>query len=204
MNCTYCNTPNDAANQFCISCGKPLADAPKATQQNALRKYIGIVTARLVISLFGLWILNQILIGLQFAKDLQIPNFIVPTTDLITMLVSVIIMVLLISYTWTLGNYWPRAFPRFREAVEAFATFAYLIILGAVYKIGLPIIRPFSATNDPIVIFQAALLAVALVISIRACWILYHALPVWLVGFQYLPTAQPTAAVDVQPVQSKA
>lgn len=197
MICSYCNTPNDPSNQFCVNCGRPLSTIESAPQQNSLRRYMGLVTSRLVISLFGLWILNRVLDGLQFAKDLRIPEVPIPTTSLIDMIIAIIIIVLLINYINMLGSNWPRAFSKFRDAVSGFEAIAYLIILSATYKIGLPLLGLIEDPADVILAFQAILLTIALIISIRACVIIYQALPSWLVNIRF------QAPVELVPNQDK-
>ncbi len=182
MNCPYCDTPNDPSNQFCVHCGRSLHEAPaQATSDRSpdAKNYIFVHTFRIIVSLFGLWIINTILVGLNFIKELSIPQLPIRVTALITAFIVLIVIILLITYIRMFADAWPAAFPRLREAGSVFTALLSIVVLAVIYSFLKPILPIFTDQREPLMILQIALLIIAVILLFRAAAIVYHAIPLW-------------------------
>jgi len=152
MHCPYCNSPNDPSNRFCASCGKPLhgqASPPSsATNEPAYspRAILGIQTARLLLSLLGLWLLKAILTGLPFVEELHIPEVDISTPSIISSLIYLVIVIVLVKYASLLSRLWPQAFPGYPQAASVWVAIVYLIVLAMAYNSSKPIFQ--AVTTD--------------------------------------------------------
>lgn len=186
MECPYCGTANDPSSKFCSSCGKPLrGQSPQvssAADESAYspRTVVGIQTARLLISLLGLWLLKVVLTGLPFVEELHIPELGVSIPSIISMLIYLVIVIALVSYASFLSRLWPQAFPGYPQAVSVLVAAVYLIVLAVAYNGSKPIIRAITTDPQLMMIWQIVLVAIALFISLRASVIVYRFLPAWL------------------------
>jgi hypothetical protein len=145
---------------------------------------LGVLTLRLIFALLGLWIVNLILNGLAFVKDLRIPDFDMPIPVLISSLVYLIMAILLVNYARVLSTLWAQAFPRYPEAASVLTSLVYLGVLAVAYKSLHPVFLFFATDPEPLMIFQLVLLVIAVVIIVRAGLIIYNALPAWIIRFR--------------------
>lgn len=186
MNCPYCNAYNNPESQFCMNCGRQLTHqaAPGIPQAAPAlpspSSWIGILALRLLLTLFGLWLLKDILIKLSFVRDLQIPEVPISAPEIISVLFFIVMIVLLLNFARTLTVLWPQAFPRYREAPLIINAILYLLVLNFAYKALRPVIFWITTDSEVMMILQIILVILAILIIVYPCIILYQALPGWL------------------------
>jgi hypothetical protein len=193
MNCPHCNYPNGPANQFCQNCGLPLQIASP-------RKSLWVMTARLLITVFGLWIIRTVLVNLAFVQDLRIPDFPLATTTIINVFIYALIIYLLISFIRTVAGLWPLAFPRYREGVVVFQAIVYLIVLSQLYKVLQQVLPSFNLGSEGMLIIQLILVVLALTLVFRASVVVYHAIPSWVSAISDSLRPVPVSQLPVEPV----
>lgn len=185
MNCPYCHTPNDPANRFCVSCGRDIHAQPIREGGMFPIGILGIQTARLLLALLGLSILNTIFTSLAFIKELRIPDFVLTTPNIITFLIYTVAVILLVNYVRMLGFLWPQAFPKYQEVMLLVSSVIYLIIFTMAYQGLKPPILAYSTDTIPLTLLQVILLFTSLVMLGRASVIVYNALPSWLSNIRW-------------------
>lgn len=205
MNCPNCNAYNKPGSQFCIQCGEPLqSSGSPPVQYRSAKEVLGIYTARMVIALIGLMILNMILTGLSFIEEINIPDFDMSAPTLITILIYLVAIGLLIHYGVNLRVLWPRAFPKFNQAHSLFNAVIYVVVLSMTYKVIKPFILEFSDDySTPLLIIQLILVAIVLVILGTASIFIYQVLPIWIASFKE-SIAQPPVQFKVKEEQKRA
>ena len=184
MKCPHCNTQNDPSYQFCLSCGKPLGKgssvpsrAPLAQSSSEL---LGVLTVRLLIALFGIWLIKTIINWLPFARVLPVSETGFSVLLLINLMIFLIVILLLLGYARTLRVLWTQAYPLYREVGFVIIAVVYICVLIAVYSAFLPLIIRYSDDPSILIIFQALLLLFSTVILGYAFLVVYRKLPAWL------------------------
>ena len=196
VNCPKCNTPNDPSNQFCMNCGAELKRSGTNSSANVTAQgYLGLATFRFFISLIGLWLLNTIIQGLSFVKELTIPDFTFGVQNLITVVIFLLAVMVLIAFANSINYLWKRAYPTFAEAGGMLVSILYLILVSVVYKVGKLILLQVTTDHEPLMIAQVVLTLIALIILFRVGLILYHVLPIWYARMQ---NAMIVSRADIQ------
>jgi hypothetical protein len=192
MNCPHCNTFNDAANQYCMVCGKPMS---LIRVQPSARSLLWIVTGRVFVMLLFLWTMRAILNGLSFIEATIIPEINLRMTTAISLLVFITVIALVVGYISAISRLWPQSFPRFQEATVIINTILYLIIFNQVFMAAQQFVPVLAdgpqATSEALMLIGIGLAAFAIALVIRAFLSTYQALPRWLSSIQFsLPAAQ--------------
>ncbi|MCI0520799.1 MAG: zinc ribbon domain-containing protein [Chloroflexi bacterium] len=188
MNCPHCNTVNDPANQFCVSCGQPIhiaEGAPPARPAGGLSagETLSMLTLHLALSLLGVWLLRAVLMGLSFVKQFQIPDFDVPTVSLISALAYLFIILIVINYARSFAVLWPQAVRGYPALGSLLVSFLYIIVLSALYKAFQPFIIELDPDPEMMLFIQGVLIVLALFILGRAFLLAYQGLAPWLSGW---------------------
>lgn len=182
MNCPNCNSENDSDNQFCLTCGSALTiegSAPKIGISSAGQALFSI-TGQTLISVLMLYIIRSILLGLSFIQELRIPNFNITTTEIISIILYLLVLVLLVIFVRSLGYYWPRAFPVYSGIGDVLTAVLYVIALSVIYSMLKPVFLIYIVDPEPILILRILLSLLALLLLGRAVLVVYQSLPTWL------------------------
>jgi len=185
MNCPNCNTPNNSQSLFCINCGGPLSgENQEHIRLGSYKPLLNILSARLILALIGLEIVNMILIEISFIKEFNIPNFDLTFPSIITILLSLVSGGLLIAFSFTLRGLWPQAYPKYQQAYHLFNTVIYVVILVMVYKFVKQFLVMFTIYSDLLMILQIVCIISVLVIIGRASVFVYQTLPIWIASIK--------------------
>lgn len=179
MLCPNCGTENDASNVFCVECGARLKQSSLDDKTRA-RKYLGVETFRVLIFVFGLLILNWLLMNMSFLEDLQFRVTKVNTAMIIKSIIYLVIVAILLRYAVYLGKMWQKAFPKFFQAALFFQTIFYLIAISVFYDSTLWIFQQYVEDQQIILIYQLILAVLAVILLIRGFVYFYEILPLWL------------------------
>jgi len=183
MICPHCNTENDPKNQYCQKCGKTLYGTPQPAaylDTQTARELVFSHAFRLIVSLFGLWIIKEILLSFSFVKEIRIPDLPMTVPNILSLLILLIIFFLLLGFLPTFLPLWNTAFPRAAGTGIIFQAGIFLILLGVIYKIITPIIWVITTESTPILILQLLLLLLALIIVFATAGSIHSSIPVWI------------------------
>ena len=183
MNCPNCNTPNEPANTFCVSCGESLGGkvlARKTPLANSVKELLGVLTIRALVVLIVLWLVYIILNWLPFVREMRISGINFSLQIVIASVVYLIVVIVLNRYAKVLRVLWPQSFPQTPEFGSILATLVYLGILAAIYYAFGPLFRVITTDPNVMTIFQAILFVIAILLIIPALTTLSKNLPVWL------------------------
>lgn len=182
MICPNCNTQNDPSNQYCMQCGKPLSNEVPNQQPLAhtVRDLLGLLTFRIIIFLLVLWFIQGVLVQLPFIRDLQIPNFPIPASVIVTSIINLVIIGLLLGYSRTLWVLWNQSFPRYGSFGSVLVIAVYLVVLVLVYQLILPWLTANITNAEPITIFQIVMGIITFALVIYLLIVVYQRLPDWL------------------------
>jgi len=167
-----------------MNCGKSLGKGTTAPKQAPLARssseLLGVLTVRLLLALPGLWLIRTIINWLPFARELPVSETGFSVLMFINMMISIIVVLLLLSYTGTVRGLWPQAYPRYREVGFVIMAVVYIGVLILVYNAFLPLIVVFSDDPSILIVFQALLLLFSAIILGYAFLGVYRKLPAWL------------------------
>lgn len=192
MICPICQTTNDPSSQFCQKCGTSLRNnqISKAEARNILL----LSTFKVLVSVFGLWLIKVILLDLDFVQEISIPKLPISVPTIIGLIILLVIFFLLFQYIGIVTSFWRSAFPLVKEADALFIALLWLILLGIAYKIIKPLVQMINfeistntaanVGNTSILILQLMFVLVALVLVFRAGLVIYYALPGWYVSIR--------------------
>lgn len=188
MNCPNCNSMNEYGSQFCISCGHrlaghipTLASAADPIAQSS-RDALWLDTARLLITLFFVWILREVLASASFTEGLTLvlqSGGGVSAAQIIQAVADLLIVGLLFKYANSLRSLWPQAFPRWSWLTSLLVSIVIVLVLSAVYRAVAPFLQVLTDASA-IRVLRFALLAVAAVIVVSAGLSAYRLLPTWI------------------------
>lgn len=192
INCPNCHTQNEPNSRFCINCGYVLTDIQSANPAAAAnptqlhRRYLALVTGRVVIALFLIWFLRSILLSLSFVEGLFIPEIPFSVEQIITFFAYLVAFFLLIGYSQTLRTYWAPAFPSLASLTPALLVVIYVILLSFAYRALLPILLVLvDDPGDVVLALRVILTVLAISLLVWAGKVIYDALPGWLGSIRF-------------------
>lgn len=180
MNCPSCNSPNPPENIFCMQCGQPLHNTSPNQSQTSANSWLGIQTVRVLISLFGLWVIKAVLTRLSFIRELRIPDFNLPPVTVVEIIIFILAVILLLAFARQLGVLWPRAYPAYAQIAPALNALIYALVLSFLYKILKPLVVGFMEDSEALLVLQLLFTFIALIILLRAAMLVYQKLPAWI------------------------
>lgn len=186
MICTKCQTENEPNSAFCLNCGKSLKMYMNEGETMSTNRYtLFYETIKFIFLLLGLYLIRTILTSLQFVNDINIPDFPITVTEIISAIIGLIILVLVIVYATGFPGLWASAFPATSEVGKIITSFLYIIVLSVLYKGLLPLIAAISDASELYLILQTFFLIIAIILSTGIISTLNQALPKWINGFRF-------------------
>jgi hypothetical protein len=200
MKCPRCNTENEPTAQYCVNCAYPFQAAPQKAQSVSAGTYLLLMTIRFLIAIFGLWIIEKVVVGLPFVEKMVIRNFPLTVTNIINIVIALLMVILLISFAILLGGMWPRAFPKYQQAGTVLSGIIYLIVLSVLYSPIETLLQKILTGQDAataVLILQVVFAVTALVLVIWLAIIVYNALPSWLNSIRQAMIVQPPDTFEI-------
>jgi hypothetical protein len=180
MICPKCGENNTEDNSFCISCGAKIGTDISEKERQRYRSHLGLETMRVVISVFGLLILNWLVMSMGFIRDLRFPGSRIMPTQIIESIIYLVILIILLRFSKYLANRWPFAFPKYYQAVLFFQTILILVALSLFYGSTTWIIQELVTDAQGMLVYQLLFVTIAVILIVRACIYFYQVLPRWL------------------------
>lgn len=180
MICKKCGENNTGDNRFCFSCGAKLIVDNSDKEKQRYQSHLGLETMRVGISVFGLLILNWLIMSMAFMKDLRFPESRIMPSQILETIIYLVILIVLLRFSRYLARRWPFAFPKYYQAVLFFETILILIALSLFYSSTTWIIRELVSDAEGMLVYQLLFVIIAVILIVRACIYFYQVLPRWL------------------------
>lgn len=180
MKCPQCSMENESSHRFCEFCGSSLEISKDDQEKTKNRDFLLIQTIRIAVTLLGLAVVNSIITDLDFVQDMQIPDFDLDPSFILSLVVYLVGGVVGVRFLRILTKAWPKAFPNFKEASVVITAGVVLILLTFIYKAARPMVLEYFDDRTILLILQIILVGISIGYVGRACKVVYSKLPIWI------------------------